>query len=69
MQPSIDLSHETAMGWAEWGLVLLVLIVAGIYLWRKIFVKKGCGCSGCGKEKTCAVKPQAGQEKPVTFHK
>ncbi|MDO4795624.1 MAG: FeoB-associated Cys-rich membrane protein [Brachymonas sp.] len=73
MQPTIDLSHESAFGWSEWAIVLAVLAIAGFYLWRKIFVKKGCGCSGCGKEKSCAIKPpqtpQQVDEKPIVLHK
>lgn len=69
MQPAIDLSHETAFGWTEWGIVLAVLIIAGLYVWRKLFIKKGCSCSGCGKEKSCTIKPQQVEEKPIVLHK
>ena len=56
MHPSIDLSSETALGWAEWGMLIAIAVAAGVYLWRKFLIKKGCACAGCGKEKNCTKK-------------
>lgn len=70
MQPSIDLSTETSLGWAEWGIVIAIVLIAGIYLWRKLFVKKGCACASCGKEKTCDIKNKSQvEEQPIMLPK
>lgn len=54
MDSSVDLSSEAAVSWTEWGIVVLLLVLAVFYLWRKLFVKKGCACAGCGKAGSCS---------------
>ncbi|MDO5686835.1 MAG: hypothetical protein Q4G42_05585 [Neisseria sp.] len=59
MNPPIDLSSEAATNWGEWGVVIAVAVIAGIYLWRRFFVKKGC--SGCAQGGQCGKKMPCGE--------
>lgn len=46
MNSRIDFAQEASIGLFEWALIIVIVLLAGIYLWRKYFIKKGCaGCA------------------------
>lgn len=63
MNSKLDLAGEASTGFFEWALIILIVLFAGVYLWRKYFIKKGCaGCAGSGDDESCPLhlNPQDG---------
>lgn len=58
MDTKFDLSNEAGMSAFEWGLIIIIAVIAGVYLYRKYFVNKGCaGCASSAKG-GCSLRQQ-----------
>lgn len=57
MNSKLDLAGEASVGFFEWVLIIVIVLLASIYLWRKYFVKKGCaGCTSSRGRNACSMQ-------------
>lgn len=57
MNSKLDLAGEASVGFFEWALIIVIVLLASIYLWRKYFVKKGCaGCASSRGRNACSLQ-------------
>jgi hypothetical protein len=61
--PAVDFGQEASVGPWDLAAVGVVVLVAGIYLWRTYFGRRRSACAGCGKAKACPVSAST-QEAP-----
>lgn len=65
--PAIDLNTESSVAGWEWILIGTAVLIAGIYLLRKLGGRKG-GCGSCGKANACVAgcQPQEPTDKTTS---
>lgn len=55
MNTKLDWTQEAGSSFLELFIVIALAIAAGVYLYRKYFIKKGCaGCASSGKAGGCS---------------